>query len=283
MVILNEERIPNLLSYKYFIRKQASKIYGKNQSKSTHQQNVHNILRILALNGDMTTCEMAKIKFATDNEMIRTKEKEYRRLLVGRVDRGHHSEGIIDLNLVLVDSKSTKRNPGNRYRLSIFGILFCLDSLNLSNSEIDKMAEKHQIVLPKIFGKWNFLKSLIGDNVYNIKLLGKGLLFDNPNIINVENPRFLELISYFNIKSNYMSQSMNEKVMGELIAYWFYITLLYLPNLQKEKKMKDTDKILKIIFSKDLDLQQWFSEFISEAQIFYKERSKVLEGISIKG
>lgn len=283
MVILNEERMPNLLSYKYFIRKQASKIFEKNQSKSIHQQNIQNILKILALNGDMTTWEMAKFKFATDNDLVRTKEKEYRRLLVGRVDRGRHSEGMLDLNLVLIDSKSTKRNPGNRYRLSIFGILFCLDSLDLTNNEIDKMAEKYQAVLPKIFGKWNFLKSLIGDNVYNIKLLGKGLLFDNPNIINVENPRFLELISYFNIKSNYMSQSMDEETMGELIAYWFYITLLYLPNLQKERKMKKDDKILKIIFHKDLDLQQWFSEFISEAQAFYKERSKVLNGISIKG
>ncbi|MCV0400566.1 MAG: hypothetical protein K5777_01085 [Nitrosopumilus sp.] len=283
MVIINEERIPNLLSYKYFIRKQASKLYGKHpQSKSKHQQNVHNLLKILALNGPLTTWEMAKIKFPTNNEMVRTKEKEYRRLLIGRTDRRRHSEGILDLNLVLIDSKSTKRNPGNRYRLSLFGILFCLDSLDLSHEEIDRMAEKYQILLPKIFGRWDFLKNIIGVNIYNLKLLGKGLLFDNPNIIDVDNAEFWELISYFNIKSNNLSYSLNEKIMGNLISYWFFITLLYLPALQSDKKIKNSKKMLSVIFHNDTILQKWFDEFILEAQIFYKERSKVLKGISME-
>jgi hypothetical protein len=282
MVIISNERMPSLLSYKYFIRKSASKRYGKEQSKSTHQKNVQNILKILALHGPMTTWDMAKVRFATDYERIRTKEKEFRRLLIGRTDRGKHSEGIIDLNLILIDSKSTNKNPGNRYRLSLFGILFCFDSLDLNNAEIDQMAKNYELILPKVFGKWDFLKKIAGENTYNIKLLGKGLLFDNPNIIDVKNSKFFELISYFNIKSNYLSQSMNEQILGDMISYWYFITMLYLPNLQTDRKTKKTEKMLSHILNNDAVIKSWFLSFILEAQSFYKERSQVLQGITIE-
>lgn len=283
MVIISDERIPNLLSYKYYIRKEASKRYGGKQSKSKHHQNVQNILKILALYGPMTTWEMAKVPFVTDNEKVRVKEKEFRRLLIGRTDRKKYSEGILDLNLILIDSKSTKRNPGNRYRLSLFGILFCLDSLDLSNTEIDQMAKNYELILPKIFGRWDFLKKMTGENVYNLKLLGKGMLFDNPNIIDVKNSKFFELISFFNIKSNSLSQSMNEKIMGNMISYWYFITLLYLPNLQTNRKTEKSKKMLNNVLDNDADIQKWFSSFVLEAQIFYKERSEILQRISVEG
>jgi hypothetical protein len=281
MVNISDERIPNLLSYKYFIRKSASKRYGNIQSKSKHHKNVQNILKILALYGPMTTWEMAQVKFATDNHKIRTKEKEYRRLLVGRTDRGKHSEGILDLNLILIDSKSTKRNPGNRYRLSLFGILFSLDVLDLSNAEIDQMAKNYEVILPKIFGKWDYLKKITGENAYNLKLLGKGLLFDNPNIIDVKNSKFFELISYFNIKSNSLSQSMNEEIMGDMISYWYFITLLYLPDLQAKRKSEKTKGMLNHVLSNDKNLQSWFMSFLSEAQKFYNERAQTLQKILV--
>ncbi|MCE9653111.1 MAG: hypothetical protein K8Q89_08695 [Nitrosarchaeum sp.] len=277
MVILNESKSPSLLSYKYYIRPNAKKSYGVLALKSKHSQNILKILRMLALEGPLTTWEMAKIKFPNDMYKIRNKEKEYRRLLVGRTDRGKHSEGVIDLNIVLIDSKSTKRNPGSMYRLSHFGILYCLDELNFTAKEIDKLARNYETILPLIFGKWEFLKSMIGDNVYNISLLGKGLLFDNPNIIKIKNEEFYELISYFGIKSNILTESFNEQKIGNLISLWFYITLLYFPNLIEQKNKNYLKKIL----IKDLELKKWFSDFIIEAQIFYKQRSKILEAISI--
>jgi hypothetical protein len=256
-------------------------LYGNTTSESKHQQNVQRILKILALEGPMTTWDMAKIRFPNDIIKLRTKEKEYRRILVGRTDRGRHSEGILDLNLVVVDSKSTKRNPGNMYRLSLFGILYCLDTLDLKKHEIDVLAKKYEVVLPLIFGKWDFLKSHIGENVYNLSLLGKGMMFDNLNVIKVLDPKFYGLISYFNTKSNQLSHSFNEQKIGELISLWFYVTLLYLPNLMKKIKNKDHDAYLKKVLKHDPELQIWFSDFIDEAKTFYNQRSKILESISI--
>lgn len=280
MVILNDGKCPSLLSYKYHIRPNAHKLYGTLALKSKHSQNIQKIIRMLALEGPLTTWDMAKIRFANDISKMRTKEKEYRRLLIGRTDRGRHSEGIIDLNIILIDSKSTNRNPGNIYRLSLFGILYCLDEMNFSEKEIDKLAKNYEVVLPLIFGKWDFLKSMIGNNVYNISLLGKGLLFDNPNIIKIENDEFYELISYFSIKSNNITESFNEQKIGNLISLWFYVTLLYFPNLINQKN-KNGKKYLKKIFKKDLELQKWFLDFIKEARMFYKQRSEILESISI--
>jgi hypothetical protein len=236
---------------------------------------------MLALNGPLTTWEMAKIRFATDNEKIRSKEKEYRRLLIGRTDRGKYSSGMVDLNLVLIDSKSTKRNPGNKYRLSLFGILYCLDQINFSENEIDRMAKNYEVILPLVFGKWEFLKLILGKDVYNLSLLGKGLLFDNLNIISIKKDEFYELISFFGIKCNALTELFNERKVGELISLWFYITLLYLPNLVAYKKSKKNEKILYKILKKDQELHKWFSNFIREASNFYIQRSKMLEGISI--
>jgi hypothetical protein len=277
MVILYDGKMPNLLSYKYYIRPTAHQLYGKESSKSKHHQNVHKIIKMLALEGPLTTWDMAKIRFATDNEKIRSKEKEYRRLLIGRTDRGKFSSGIIDLNLVLIDSKSTKRNPGNKYRLSLYGILYCLGQMDFSEDEIDKIAKKYAVILPLVFGKWEFLKSNLGKYVYNISLLGKGLLFDNLNIISIKKDEFYELISFFGIKANTLTESFNERKIGELIALWFYITMLYLPNLIEDKN----NKILYKILRKDQELQKWFSDFIAEANNFYRQRSKMLENISI--
>jgi len=281
MVILNIDKSQSMLSYKYYIRPQAHYLYGKSTSKSKYHQNVQIILRILALEGPMTTWEMAKVRYTTNTDKVRTKEKEYRRLLVGRTDRGIHSKGILDLGLVLVDSKTAKRNPGNKYRLSLYGILYCLDVMNFNEKEIDRIAKNYEVILPLIFGNWDLLKSTIGEHVYNISLLGKGLLFDNPHTIKIENIEFYELISYFNIKSNTLTESFNEEKIGELISLWFFITLLYFPNLKRKIKNKDTQKYLRKILKNNKELNEWFSSFIKEAKIFYKQRLKIVNDISI--
>jgi len=278
MVILSDKKTPSLLSYKYYVRPTVHQLYGNSSPESKHQKNVQRILRMLALEGPMTTWDMAKIRYNTDTSKIRTKEKEYRRLIVGRKDRGYYSKGIEDFNLILVNNKS-KRNSGNKYRLSIFGILYCLDVMKFENDEIDKIAKNYKTLIPLVFGKWDFLKSEIGEFVYNISLIGKGLIFDNQNIIKIKNDEFYDLISYFSIKSNNLIESYNEKIIGELISLWFYITLLYFPRLLL--KTKNNKKYIKKILKKDLVIQKWFLDFIAEAQTFYKQRSKILEGISI--
>ena len=55
------------------------------------------------LNGTGTTWDMAKVMDPNDISKVRTREKNYRRLLIGRVDRGKSSEGILQLGLVVKD------------------------------------------------------------------------------------------------------------------------------------------------------------------------------------
>lgn len=281
MVKFVDSRTPSLLSYKYFIRPAVHKLYGDFVPKNKHQKNVQEIIRMLAKNGAMTTWEMAKLTHGVDMVQLRTKEKEYRRLLKGRVDRGQTSQGIIDLNLVVVGGLSTKRNPGNYYRLSLFGILYCLDVLNFNYDEIDLLAKNYREILPLVFGKWGFLKSMLGNNAYLINMLGKGLLFDNPNLITILNPAFFELITYFNIKSNMVSTSLNEKKLAELISLWFYISLLYFPPLISKKKIHDQNIFLKKVLNNDKFLNDWFTDFLTEAQSYYDDRSKLVRDISI--
>ena len=277
MVQINQKRVQSLLSYKYYTLPTAQKLYGDTNSKIKHHQNIQRVLKILAINGPLTTWEMAKIKTPTDRDKIRTKEKEYRRLIIGRKDRGISSQGLVDLNLVIVDSVSNNNNPGNIYRLSIFGILYYLSKTDITNKEIDKIAENYQILIPLVFGKWNFLKSVIDNDVYSITLLGKGLLFDNPNIMKIQNKLFHELISFFNVKANTLVHSLTETKVGELISLWFYITLLFFPNFINNRKKNYLKKILQ----KDPELKKWLLDFILEAQIFYKNKSDVWSNISI--
>ena len=283
MVSEHEKRMPSLSSYKYFIRPRANQLYGnsKTNPKTKHQTNVQKLLKIFALKGPMTTWEIAKVKFPDDDLMVRSKEKEFRRLLLGRVDRGKRNEGILDLKLIVVDSISQKRNPGKKYRLSLYGVLFCLDSMNLSNKEIDTMAENYKFLLPKVFGNWEFLKSKIDHNVYNIVLLGKGMLFDNPNTIKILNPEFYDLISYFNIKAS-ISESLTEEKIGELISYWFFTSLLYFPNiLQPQKNKKEGKNYLISILKKNKELNSWVSNYVEEARNYYKHRYHTLRNMKL--
>ena len=68
----------NLESYKLYTRPTAHKLYGSVYLKTTslkHKKNIQQLLEILALNGLLTTWEMAKIKFAGDLSRTKTKEK----------------------------------------------------------------------------------------------------------------------------------------------------------------------------------------------------------------
>lgn len=281
MVLGLDDRLPSLLSYKYFIRPTAKVLYGNPSSinKTKHQENIQKLLWILAMNGPLTTWDMAKIQFPNELDIVRTKEKEFRRLLVGRTDRGKFSDGILDLKLVVVDSLSNKRNPGKKYRLSIYGVLFCLDILNLSHSEVDILAKNYGFLLPKVFGKWDFLKSKIAFNVYNITMLGKGMLFDNPQTIKILNKEFASLISYFNVKSS--NTSLTEEKISDLVSLWFFTTILYFPNLLTETTNRKTpSKILNTIFKKDKELGLWFSKFVDESKEYYHKNYQIINKFS---
>lgn len=268
----------NLYSYKLYLRPTAHRLYGNTvKSKIMHHQNVHKLFRILAFSRRCTTWQMAKIVFPNDLSVVKTKEKEYRRLLVGRKDRGKHSSGILEIGLVKKHLKKYKQIIAEEYSLSLYGILYCLDILNFTTNEIDEMAATYAEVLPKIFGKWNYLKSIIGDDVYKIKILSKGLLLDNPTITSKSQNPMYELMSYIHTKYRRDFESISETKLADQISFWFYTYLLYEnPGVIDKSKFRGILKLQKI-FSEDIELQEWYSTFYFESQNYYKNRFKQIK------
>ena len=278
----NASKYGNLYSYKFYLRPTAHRLYGDRFSsikKIKHHENVQKLLQVLFLNGTCTTWEMAKIKHPNDVSTIRTKEKEYRRLIKGRTDRGKHSSGILELGLVINDGQKFNKGYSDTYRLSLPGILYCLDVLNLSKKEIDQMAAKYAVFVPKIFGKWEFLKSIVDDDVYKIQILARGLLLDNPELSLKQSPLY-ELMSYLNFKYRKFYEFISEKDLSEQISYWFYTCMLY-QNQRKGKNTLSGVEKLHAIFKKDKEIASWYNTFFKESELYFKNRTKILKNSGI--
>ena len=278
----NTSKYGNLYSYKFYLRPTAHRLYGDRFSsikKIKHHENVQKLLQVLFLNGTCTTWEMAKIKHPNDVSTIRTKEKEYRRLIKGRTDRGKHSSGIMELGLVVNDGQKFNKGYSDTYRLSLPGILYCLDVLNLSKKEIDQMAAKYAVFVPKLFGKWEFLKSIVDDDVYKIQILARGLLLDNPELSLEKSPLY-ELMSYLNFKYRKFYEFISEKDLSEQISYWFYTCMLYHNQRKGKNDLSGVEK-LQAIFKKDKEIAGWYKEFFKESELYFKDRTKTLKNSGI--
>lgn len=268
----------NLLSYKFYMLPTAKKIYGNPKSKTKHHKNVQQLLYVLTLLGTSTTWEMAKKRFPNDNSKVREKEKEYRRLLVGRNDRGRHSSGILEFGMVVKDGKVLRYPVSDKYRLSLHGVLYCMNTLNLNNNDVDVIAKNYSKVLPKVFGRWDFLKSMIGDDVYKIGILAKGLLLDNPLIVKNPNNPLYELMSFIHIKYRRYFESISEEDLAEQISLWFYTYFLYDPaQSTRPRKIQPGIKKLQEILKKDSDLNEWYMKFVRESDRYYRDRVSTIK------
>jgi len=228
---------------------------------------VLNLLELFALQGTSTTWQLAKIRLANDISALRTIEKEYRRLLVGREDRGKHYPGLLELGLVVKDGFNFEKAPANKYRLSLHGILYSIDILDFNETQMDKIAENYSSVLPKIFGKWVFLKKIEPKTYNKLKGLARGLLLDNlPMSEGLKDP-INELMGYLQIKYHRKYENISEEELAEQISYWFYTALL----ISRPSKRKPISKLMEVI-EKDQELFQWYMMFYREAKLFYKKR-----------
>jgi len=269
----------NLQAYKFHIRPTAQRLFGNfSQIKKTkHQQNVQQLLRILMLSGTGTTWDLAKVMILNDISKVRTREKNYRRLLLGRVDRGKSSEGILQLGLVVKDGKSFKRAPADRYRLSLHGILYCLDILKPTNNEMDILSLKYSHILPNVFGKWNYLKPIIGKDLYNLKILAQGMLLDDQKSAEFSSFPFHELMLFLTTKYSKNLSSISEHDLADQISFWFFTSLLYNPRLHLDKRKRTLGvKKLMRIFQDDEELAKWYMSFFNETKAFYKEGLQIL-------
>ncbi|MCA9811515.1 MAG: hypothetical protein KC483_01480 [Nitrosarchaeum sp.] len=274
----------NLHAYKMYTRPMAQRTFGtisfRKKSGPKHHENIQTILEILALNGTLTTWGMAKTHLR-DTTNIRSKEKEYRRLLLGRSSRGKHLPGLMEIGLVVKDGKSMLKGPADQYRLSLHGILYCLDVLDMTDKQIDQMAEKYSNVLPMVFGKWQYLKNIIGNEIYRLKILAGGLFMDNIQIANITKFPVYELMTYLNIKYQNNFEQIDENDLANQISYWFYTTLLVPSKLKNTSKHNSIDtRQWKNIF-KDSSLKVWYYRFVDEAINFYELKFKTIKKLQI--
>lgn len=272
----------NLQSYRNYTQPTVKRLFGdtsfRKKRKSKHQENVHKLLEALALHGSMTTWEIAQLNYS-DIPAIRTREKELRRLLVGRKDRGKKSLGVLDVGLVVSEKIKVKQNITNYYRLSLHGILYCLDVLDFRKKDIDVMAHNYEKILPMVFGRWDYLKSILDNDVYRIQILAEGLFLDNIHITKISKIPIFEIITYLNVKYQNYYESISEKDLADQISYWYYTTLLIHSTMNRKTEKAELEKWKKI-FVKDTKLKKWFFGFVKETSKFYSDRFdyiKILE------
>lgn len=273
MVVESNTKFGNYLSYLRYTFPTAKQLFGEHSFRKKklrlHQEKIQQMLESFAVNGSMTTWEMAKAQSGYDVSSIRALDKDFRRLLVGRRERGKASPGLVDIGLVIAEQKIENENTINSYRLSIHGILYCVAILELTEREIDIMASKYSKVLPMLFGKWEYLKSIIGSNVYNLQILASGVALDNIRTTSISNIPIFELYNYLNAKYQNYYESISENDLADQISLWFFIHNLTMYLLNDGKKGLQT---WKKIFQNDKELSFWFFSFVDETITFYKKR-----------
>lgn len=255
----------NLMSYKVYIRPAAQKMDGYGSpAKTRHQESLRDILRILFKHGGGTTWDMAKTHLRSMSE-VREQEKAYRRLLVGRTDRGKYTKGVAGIGLIKAGKSPGK--PYSAYRLSPHGILYCMDALSPGRGEVDAAAAHYGSLLPKIFGRWRMLTRVLGPDAYGLRVLAKGLLLNSYTMSRADNPIY-ELMSFVHIKYRRNFESITERDLAEQISYWFYTFLLY---------RKGGAKKLKRVLARDEQLYEWYAGFFDEAKSYYAQRLRTME------
>ena len=276
----------NLYAYKMYTRPTSQRLFGsysfRKKTGTKHHENVQKMLEILALHGTLTTWGIAKTHL-DDSGSIRTKEKEYRRLLVGRMARGKHTIGLLELGLVVKDGKSLVKAPADQYRLSLHGILYCLDVLDMTDKQIDVMVEKYASVLPMVFGKWEYLKLNIGNEIYRLKNLAAGLFMDNIQIAKISNFPVYELMTYLNVKYQNNFEQIEEEELANQISIWFYTNLLVPAKFRSSGKHTSLEiKQWRKTIHGDLHIKKWYYDFVNEAIKFYNNRFSKLKKLENK-
>ncbi|MCV0372316.1 MAG: hypothetical protein K5793_02005 [Nitrosarchaeum sp.] len=271
----------NLYSYKMYARPTARRLYGefsyRKKEVPKHHENIQRMLHVLAIHGPQTTWGMAKVELSNDTSKIRAREKQYRKFLVGRDDRGRHSAGVLETGLVVIDGKNMLKTPANIYRLSIYGILYCLDVLDLTNKEIDMMAEQYRNVIPGIFGRWEYLKETIGKDVYRLRLLAKGLFLDNIQTTKIAKMPVYEILTYLSTKYLDNFEHIEESDLAEQISCWYYTQLLIPRDPHKKNSLVEYHQWYKLITKGDKELKEMYQKFLDEVTEFYESRFKIVK------
>ncbi|AFS81352.1 hypothetical protein NKOR_07455 [Candidatus Nitrosopumilus koreensis AR1] len=255
----------NLTYYKYTLIKKWDKNFKNNKRRNL--KFVNEVLTLFCFNNELTSWEAAKKISKKNFESINKNEKKIKRLFVGRMDNGTKYEGLLQ-NEIIINIKNKKNN---KYRISLFGLLYCLTYLKLTNKEIDNIAKMHQKLLPKIFSRWDEMKEK-GDECYRLRLLSRGLLLDRFDMINDRKFPTMEMLFYLHMKFLKYSEMCHEKDLAEEISYWFYITYFYSKRSYSIQEKNNFKKIL----NKNPSINTWFKKFLFETKKYFKKSNTIL-------
>ena len=265
----------NLSSYKHCTRPAAHRLYGGYAGpKTVHQRGMHDILHALFVSGACSTWEAAKITLRTeDMAQVRAKEKEYRRLFTGRHDARRRTGGMLDTGLVVKEPDEGH----SRYRLSIHGILYCIDVMAPSDGEADRMAAAYASIVPRVFGRMGALKEALGGGAYTpLKILAKGILLDGQG--GGDSSPLHEIMLFLGAKYHRWYESIPEPELAEQLSYWYYTFLLCRAPEGAQDAGGRQRRLLDAMRS-DGGLLEWYGGFLAEAASHYKDGMLAISGM----
>lgn len=261
----------NIQAFRNLVFPVSEELFGSRSSTSLskHKQYVQEMLKLLSLHGSMTTWDLAKNSIILDLDSMRSRDKVFRRLLLGRTDRGKSSPGVLDIGLVT--STNSVSMPSNKYRLSAHGLLYCLAVLDLSNDEIDRIVSNYSDIFPKIFGKWHLINSYFKNSIDLLKEIGNAHVYENRHLVKFTDFPFVEINDYIHTKYVDFYESISESDFADAVSYWFFTNLPIVYLLSG----KNTNELLEnwmCLFEEDLDLKHWYYSFLLEMKNFYLVR-----------
>lgn len=261
----------NLASYKHCTRPAAHLMYGGYAGPRTrHQKGMRDILYALFKHGSCTTWEVARIILRTrDISQVRAAEKECRRLFAGRHDAKRRSGGMLDTGLVAREQDGAR----SRYRLTIHGMLYCIDAMSPSGAEMDLAAAAHAGVVPLVLGRWDALREALGGDAYTpLRVLAKGILLDGQG---AGGAPLHEAMLFLGAKYHRRYESISEAELAEQLSYWYYTFLLF----REPEDAQDgggRPRRLRGVMRSDAKLLEWYGGFLAEAASYYEDRRSAM-------
>lgn len=268
----------NLKAYRNQVYPTAIELAGSRSFRKSllpkHKQNVQEMLELLAINGKMTTWDLAKISHVLNVHSIRARDKIFRRLLVGRIDRGNIRPGVLDVGLVIKDGFN--ENNSHLYRLSLHGLLYCFSIFDFTHKEIEKVVNAYSDYLPMIFNNWYVINKYFENSINVLQSIGTHYTFENDYTTKLSSLPFDEINRYIHTKYVNSYESILESDFANQISFWFF-TNLPISHIMSRNNIDVSISNWKYLFDEVPELKLWYFSFLTEIKNHSLKRIENLE------
>ena len=278
MLLQNYVRIKDELDREYkipfdpnFTKREFSDIRWPN----SRSRNFFAIMKVLCERGFCTVTDIVENdQFSSRRKLKKRRHDVYDRLIKGEEGK---FRGLIEKLLIIPEKPDWKNTKNNRYRLSIFGILYTIHLFSLrfpetyqgvkyvnqieylkkistkdyigtetkyKKSILDVLAQNYGTFVPLIFGKFDFLSKELGSRVNTLVM-----------IAHLEDPIFNELDQEPFINS----RPLNMLGWAKPNYYSEEFTMLFFGYLSHRLNHNELAQILK----KDSEIFEWYTRYLS--------------------